>query len=81
MPDEIDPEDRDKLVDLKFGELFDKHWERKFGEEFDKRVTEMTKSRRSAPASSSHSTESEPAQPRQQGGRKLSLLDKALGFG
>jgi hypothetical protein len=48
MPDGIDvsPEEREQIVDIRFGQLFDKHWDRKFGESFDKRVTEMQATRR-----------------------------------
>jgi hypothetical protein len=78
VPDEIDPEDRDKLVDLKFGELFDRHWERKFGEEFDKRVNEMTKTRKPQASQQQPEGQQEPQRTGKQ--RKYSLLDKAIGL-
>jgi hypothetical protein len=79
MSDEISSEDRERLVEAKFGELFDRFWEKKFGEEFDRRVTEMTKSRPRQTPSAPSSTEPAPQQ-EQSKPRKYSLLDKALGI-
>lgn len=80
MPDEISPEDRERLVEAKFGELFDRFWEKKFGEEFDKRVTEMSKSRPKQPSAPGTPPAQQESQS-QSSNRRYSLLDKALGLG
>jgi hypothetical protein len=77
MPDEISDEDRERLVQAKFSELFDHNWDRRFAEEFDKRVTEMSKSSKSAPTKSND--KSDP--PTEKKVRRSSMLDKALGIG
>lgn len=40
MMSDVSPEDRERLVDIRFGELFDRHMDRRFAEVFDQRLME-----------------------------------------
>jgi len=40
MPDEYSPEDKERLVDLRFGELYDRHSDAKLDARIDKRLME-----------------------------------------
>ena len=75
MPDELSPEDRERLVDAKFGELFDRWWEKRFSEAFDKRVIEM-QSASGKPQSSQRSSAQQEYRP-----KRRSLLEEVLNIG
>jgi hypothetical protein len=79
MPDEISDEDRERLVDAKFTEYFERNWERKFASEFDKRVGEMVAAAKGKRPSEPGSPPVEQGSQRQQ--KRSSLFEKALGIG
>lgn len=78
MPDEINPEDREKLARIKFGEWFNEFFDEKFGEAFEKRFAEARANhpaQQGRPVSPPATTETPlPPSP----GRRRSLFEECL---
>lgn len=76
VPDELSPEDRERLVKTKFRELFDECFKDTFGEAFDNRVKEAYSASNKPAPQQQQQQQQQPAR-----ATKYSLLDKALGIG
>lgn len=84
MPDEISPEDRERLAKVKFSEWFDENLHEKFNGVFDARLMEfaqLTESKSSKPVRNAPTREEPSERPK----KKRSLLDicleQSLGIG
>lgn len=79
MPDDIAPEDREKLAKMKFKEWFNESFEEVFGSAFDKRVTEAySASGRTAPQPTQQQGNPPPQQQPQPTRRRRSLLEECF---
>lgn len=78
MPDEISPEDRERLAKAKYAEWFDECWSRKFGEAFDQRVTEMSEAIGKPPTGEVHAQKGAVSSEHPSSRGRRSIFEKSL---